>query len=130
MVRSLQVISQEGRRLVHIQDENIQVTVVVKIAECATSTRVGRRNSRAGICDLFKGAIPEVSKENARRLVGVLRKLLFDLGIDASSYEEDVRPPIVIKIGDSCSPTGEANLNAELRLQSPIVKIAGSIVAV
>src|ERR1039457_3130236 len=130
MVRSLQVVSEKGRGLVHIQDENIEITVVVKIAECAASTRVGRCSSRTGIGYLFEGAIAEVSKENARRLIRILRKLLFDFGIDAASYEEDVRPTIVIKIGDSGSPTGETNLNAELRLQSPIVKICGSIVAV
>src|ERR1022692_15184 len=89
-----------------------------------------RRDARTGIGDLFKGAVPQVPKENARALIRILREFLFDLRVHASSYKKDVRPAIVIEIKDPSSPTGEANFNSEFRVQSPVVKIAGAIVLV
>src|ERR1022692_4864425 len=89
-----------------------------------------RRDARTGIGDLFKGAVPEIPKENARALIRILREFFFDLRVHASRYKKDVWPAIVIEIKDPCSPTSEANFNAEFRLQSQVVKIAGAIVLV
>src|SRR5208283_943426 len=68
---SFQIVSQQRRRLVHIQDQNVQVSIVVEIAEYAAAARVWSRNTRAGIGNLLKGSVTQVSEEDARRFIGI-----------------------------------------------------------
>jgi hypothetical protein len=55
MIACWNVIAQQGGRLVPIHDEDIEVTVVVEVAEGTATADVPRRNGRPGFVAQFDG---------------------------------------------------------------------------
>jgi len=84
--------------------------------------------TRTGIRQFFKDSVPQVSEEDARRLIGKLWQFFLDLGIDAPGYKEDVWPAVIIEIDNPRSPTGKAGLNAEPCLEGAIVEVCRPVV--
>src|SRR5215467_16249010 len=73
-----EVVSQQRRRFVEVDDDHVHVAVIVKISEGATAAAMRSSNSRTCFHDQFlECALSQVSKDRARSLAGVLRELLF-----------------------------------------------------
>src|SRR5580658_6308039 len=47
------VIAQQGRRLVHVHDENIHIAVIVEVAESAPAAHVWRGDAWPGLLNQF-----------------------------------------------------------------------------
>ena len=58
------VVPQQRRRFVHVDDDHVHVAIVVEIAECATPARVRRRHAGARFLDeLLEPAVAEVAED-------------------------------------------------------------------
>jgi len=86
------IVPQQARRLIHVIDEQIQVTVIVEIADCQAAARVRRGYPRSGdsayVVHLFPAAIVIQKPRLAVRRAG---HPLFQLGIDRSLLLDRVR---------------------------------------
>ena len=74
------VVPQQRRRLVHVDDEHVDVAIVVEIAERATPAGVRRGHAGAGLLDqLLEPAVAEVAEDQTRRAEGIGRQRPLDL---------------------------------------------------
>jgi len=130
VMRSPQVVAQQSGRLVHIQDQNVEVAVVVKITEGAAATGVRRCYPRARIGDLLKRAVRQIAKENARRLVGILGEELLDFGIDAARNEKKCPASRRCRGRRSRLPNWRIALRRQFCGKRTIVEVARAVVVI
>src|SRR5438105_1916113 len=99
------IVAQQRRRFVHVHDENIEIAIVIEIAErhAATGMSLGNRGTR--LQQFLKFTAPQIAKEDSRRLVGKLRILTLHLRKGASGDPEQVWQTIVVQICNTISPT-------------------------
>src|SRR5437588_5877122 len=91
-----EVVSQERRRLIKINNDDVDVAIIVEIAEGAAAAAM--RGCNAGACcvhQLFKHSLPQVSENHARRLVRVLRKLFLNARLNMTGGHKQVRTAVV-----------------------------------
>ena len=82
-----EVVPQERRGLVQVDDEYVQVAIIIEVAKGTATAAVRGGYSRAsGVDEFFKHTLAQISEYRARRFVWVLRKLVFDFGINMTSY--------------------------------------------
>src|SRR5260370_37056465 len=105
MMISPKIIPQKRRRLIQVNDQYVDITVVIKITESTAATGVFAGKSRPSFRQSLKTPIAEIAQESSWTLVRIVRKLFLKLRIDASRHEEDIWPSIVIEIEDSSAPT-------------------------
>src|SRR5947209_1923749 len=88
------VVSQQGRWLVQIHDHDIQIAVVVEVTESTAAAAVQGVYRRTCLPrQLFKAAIPQAAKHDARPLVRLIWSVL-QLRVDSARHPEDVRVSI------------------------------------
>ena len=118
------IVSQQRRRLILIHDQNIHITVVVKIAKGASPTDMSRRNSGAGLfAELHKLPVSLIAKHEAwpaPRKLGVNR---FQFRIHGSSNQQNVRESVVVQIDQAGAPTNEAALAGHAGVRGDVVKL-------
>src|SRR5215471_3255901 len=113
MIRRLRVVPQQARRLVHIHDQKIEVTVIVEISSGASTAGMAGADSRSSFLDQFlKLAISQVSIENARRTEGIFVMARLQLGVDAAGGYKEVRPAVIVKVRYHGAPSHVAGLNS------------------
>jgi hypothetical protein len=128
---SLNVIAQQRRWFVQVDDENVDVAIVIEIAKGTSPAAVGCGNARASHFDeLLKSLIAEIAKNHARRLVGILRELTFNFGVNVTCNYKKVGVPIVIEIDDTGAPANVPGLDADASPPGHIVEVALAIVAI
>src|SRR5690348_7516306 len=89
------------------------------------------RDTRTSFGDqLFKHALTQISKNCARRFVGVFGYLFFDLWIDVAGGHEQVGIAVVIEVDDSGAPADVASFDAEARGCGGVLKVGLAIVAI
>src|SRR5208337_1168414 len=127
----LDVIAQQGRGLVHVYDEDVDVTIIIEIPERTSPAAVRRSNAGAGSFDQFlEGVIAEIPKHHARCPVRILRECSFDFWVNVSGDDKDIRISIIVKVHDSRTPAHIACLHANVRLPGNIVEIPLAVVVV
>src|SRR5258708_37517716 len=118
------IIAHEGRGLVAIHDDDVQIAVIVEVSEGATAAGVQCSHSWASfVAQLFKPPIPQIAKNNARALVRKLRKGFLYVGVDVSCNQKDVRVAIIIKVHDSCTPANKTSFFADAGRQGHVIKL-------
>src|SRR5882724_4462113 len=128
---SREVVSEERRRLIEIDDDNVHITIVIEIAEGAAAATMDRRYSRARFFDqFFKHALSQVSENRARGLIRVLRKFFLDFRVDMTRRHEQVGITVVVQVNNAGAPTNVARLNSEARGCGRVLKVSLSIVAI
>src|SRR5581483_2881310 len=107
---STQIVPQQRRSFIQIHNQNVDVAIIVEIPESASAAAMGRRYAMSRSVDEFlELAVPQVSKHSARRLVGILRQLAFNFGINVAGYHEQVGVAVIVQITNSGSPADVAN---------------------
>src|SRR5450432_1588317 len=125
------VIAKQRRRLVKIDNQNIDVPIVVEIPEGATSATVRRFHTRTGSLDeFFENAFAQIPENSARSFAGVLRQCSSNLGVNMAGYHEQIWKSVVVQVDDSGSPTHVASFNSQVRRSGRILKISLSIVVI
>lgn len=95
------VVSEQRRRLVEIEDHEVQVAIVIEIAHAAAAAGVRRGNTRTGVGavqQFFKSAVSKITKQDARAAVGKLRQLLFHFRINAAGDPKQIGPAIIVQV--------------------------------
>src|ERR1035437_198624 len=125
------VIAQQRRRLVEIHHQDVDVAVVIEIAESHSpaAMRLGDAGPRQ-VAQFFEFAVSQIAKNHAGRLVGGIRRLLFHFGIDHAGGEEEVGKAVVVQVHDARAPTDVPGFHAEARADRYVAEIALPVVAV
>src|SRR5277367_5263329 len=72
----IEVITEERGRLIHVHDQDIHVSVIVKVSKRATATAVRRADAGAGLrLEFLEDSIAEIAKQDSRGFVRILRQL-------------------------------------------------------
>jgi len=124
VVAGARIAAQELRKVVDGIDNDVEVAVVVEVAESA-ATR-GDRSGNAGTCvvgDIIEASIAQILvKQLALRIAGFGLELL-DFGIDVAIADEDVGPAVVVEIKKAATPAEILRVLAEAPLEGGVLKI-------
>ena len=81
------IVAQQRRRLVEIDDQDVDVAVIIEIAKRAAAAGMDGGYARPRLFDqLFKFAIPQVAENDARRLERIRGQPLLHFRIDAARW--------------------------------------------
>ena len=122
------VVAQQRRRLVVIDDQDVDVAIVVEVAEGAAAAGVQRlprpvppRPVNSSNCPL-----PRLRKTHARRR----RSRSLQFRIDAAGHPENIRVAVVVEVRDADAPADVARLDAEPGREGDVAEIALAVVDV
>src|ERR1700687_3760520 len=128
---TVEVIAQKRGRLVEIDDQYVDISVVVEVSESASSTTVCRRYTRTSLLDEFlERTLAQVPINGARCFIGVLWQCSFNLGINMAGNHKEVRKTVVVEIDDACSPAHVTSFNSKARGPGSVLEICFSVVVV
>jgi len=86
-------------------DDEVEVAVIVEIAEGAAARGCRSRNSGAGVeRNIIEAAVAKIAIEKFALWVTGFGGELFDFGIDVAIADEDVGPTVVVKIEKAAAP--------------------------
>src|SRR5882762_7144215 len=124
MILGRGIIAQERRRLVHIHDDKIQITIVVEVSEGTAAAGMLRRHARTSfVAHLLKTSIAQIAKDNTWALVWKLRKDFPHFGIYISRNQENIGVAVVVEIYYSCSPTDKAGFLADAGWHGHVIEV-------
>src|SRR6266850_1884537 len=99
------IIAQERRRLVHVDDGDVDVSVVVEIAEGGASAAVRLSDGGpARRADVDKTSLAEIFVQNLSLFEGDVEPASVDFGEDVAVGHEDIGPAVVVEIEEAYSP--------------------------
>ena len=131
MVDAANVVAQQRRQLVHVHDENIEVAVVVEIAESHAATGVRAGHAGTGLVQQFlEPAAAQVAEDHEGSFVRHLRTVALHFGIDHSGGDEKVGQAVVVQVHDAGAPAHEARFHAQAGAARNVLKEALAIVAI
>src|SRR5690348_5047134 len=82
VITALHVIAKERRRLVHVDDQDVEIAVVIEVPEGAATAAVRGGDTWAGFFDqLFEGSVAKISEQGAGAFVWILRKRFLNLRV-------------------------------------------------
>src|SRR5256885_328471 len=117
------VAADELWRSVDAIDDEVEIAVIVEVAEGTAARGGGSRNSSArGERDVFEVAVAQIAIEKFALWVTGFGGELFDFGIDVTVADEDVRPTIVVKIEKAAAPAEILRVLAEAGLERGVFK--------
>src|SRR5581483_3175424 len=99
------VVAQERRRLIHVDDDHIDVAIVIEVPECRSAAGPGLCNHCAARGrDVGKTSVPQISVENLPLLEGKVQFLAVDLREDVTVAHEYVGPAVIVDIAEAYAP--------------------------
>src|SRR5207302_1693681 len=104
MVSPGHIIAKQGRRLVHVHDEDIDVTIIVEIAEGTAPARVCRHNAGTTFLDQLLESPTKIAEDQPGRPERISGDAALHFGVNASGDDEQVGKAIVVQIDDARSP--------------------------
>ena len=117
------VAADELWRSVDAIDDEVEIAVVVEIAEGTAARGGGSRNSGAGVKrDVFEVAVAQIAIEKLALRIAGFGGELFDFGIDVAVADEDVGPTVVVKIEEAAAPAEILRMLAETGLERGVFK--------
>src|SRR5271157_212109 len=131
VVVEARVSAHELRQAVHGVDDEIDIAVVVVVAEGAATVGVRNGDARSAIlCDFAEAAVVQITVEQFLLGIAGLGGELFDFGIDVAVADEDVGPAVVIEVEPTASPTQVLRVQAEAGLEGGVLEVPAAHVAV
>src|SRR5579863_9720693 len=122
-----QIVAQQGRRLIHIHDENIDVAIVIEIPKGAAATGMRGGDSRSSRIDEFlQLAISQIAEDQPGRSI----RHAGQARIGAAGHHEDIRKAIVVEIDDTRSPAHVSGLHAEADASCDDVEVPAPVIYV
>jgi hypothetical protein len=131
VIGAAHVVAQQRGRLVQIHDQDIDVAIVIEIAEghAAAGMRLGDAGPRQ-VAQFFEFAVSQIAKNHAGRFVGRVGRLLLHFGIDHAGGEEQVGKAVVVQVHDAGAPADVARFHTQARADGDVAEIALAVVAV
>src|ERR1041385_9121788 len=112
MISATHVVAEQRRRLVRIDDQNVDIAVVIKVAERHAATRMWFGDGRTGLVEqLLELPAAQVPEQYVWRFVWRIGDLRFHFGIDHSGGEEQVGKTVVVQVHDPGAPAYIASLH-------------------
>src|SRR5882762_5542242 len=100
------IVAEERGRLVHVDDGDVDVSVVVEIAEGGASAAVGLSDGGpARSADVDETPLAEILVQDFPLFEGDVEPAGVDFGEDVAIGHEDVGPAIVIEVEETYSPS-------------------------
>src|SRR5438132_10593699 len=131
MIASRHVVAQQGRWLITIHDQDVEVAIVIKVAEGGTATDMTCGDVRARlISKLGEGSVALITENQtwvARRILGIHS---LKLGSNSARDNENVWVPVIVQVNQPCAPTAETAFGAEPRPQRNIFKFGLATVVI
>src|SRR5262245_36787377 len=114
---------QQNRKIVDRVDHDVDVAIVVEIAEraSATGSRFDKRPADL-LGDVFERALTLVLIEDFALRVAGLGGQLLDFGVDVAVDQEDVEPAVVVEIHEPAAPAEEARIDADAGGEGHVVE--------
>src|SRR5258708_28367963 len=126
-----EVIAQQRRRLVEIDNQDVDIPVVVEVSKRASPTTVCRRYTRTSLLDeFFENALAQVPKNDPRCFIGVLRQYSFNLGVNMAGNHKEVCKAVVVEVNDACSPADVTSFNSKARGSGSVLEISLPVVVI
>ena len=125
MIARWRIVAKQRRRFILIHNQNVEVAVVVEVAERATPAHVAliERGLRA-IRYFFKCSVSPVTEDNSRSFARVLGENRFKLRVDLPSDNENIWVAVVVEIEQARAPAYKAPLADEPSLRGDIFEFA------
>src|SRR5882762_8680903 len=106
VVFGARIIAQERRRLVHVDDGDVDVSVVVEIAEGGASAAAGLSDGGPACrADVDETPLAEILVQDLSLFEGDVEPAGVDFREDVAVGHEDVGPAIVIEVEETYSPS-------------------------
>ncbi len=84
-----EVVPQERWRLVHVDDEYVDVTIIIEISKGAAPAAMrGGYSETCGVNKLFENTLAQISEYRAWRFIRVLGKPAFDFRVNVTGDHE------------------------------------------
>ena len=125
------IVPEKGGRLVHIDDQNIHVAIVIEVPECAAAAGVWRGNTGTRLVNqLLELAVPQIAKNDPRRFCGITGQLLLNFRIHIAGNQEQIRTAVIVEIHDTRAPSDESGLHAQSRAVCDVFKGSFAVVVI
>src|SRR5215475_8638804 len=124
MMAAANVVAEQGWRLVLIDDEDVDVAVVIEIAERNAAAGMHFGDGGSGLVEeLLEFAAAQIPEEHVGCFVRCLGDLRWDFGIHHSGGQKQVGEAIVVEVDDAGAPTYMSSLHSEVRTLGHIAEI-------
>src|SRR5271169_4788342 len=125
------IIAKQRWRIVHVQDEGVDVAVVVVVAEggAAAGKMLGDAGSHFRRY-VFEAAIAEIPVNESRILVSLAEAVVINLRVDVSVDLNDVWPAIVVVVDKATAPRYIAIVDADAGGEGDIAEGSVAVVVV
>src|ERR1035437_4352869 len=125
------VISQQRRVIVHVQDQYVHVTIVVKVAKGAAAAGIYRSYPRAQILgNVLELRVSQIAIDESWRNKMPAHVVLINLGINLAGDVEDIGPAVVVVIRKSRAPANILRIDAQPGNKSYVTERAVAVVVV
>src|SRR6266849_4887302 len=125
------IIAKKRRRLVHVNNDNVDVPIVVEVAECRSSARARFSYRQAGVgSDINKAPVAEILVHNLSLFKSEVQLLGVYLGEDVAVGHENVRPAVIVEIEEAYTPSQVFRIPAHPGLQDSVVERSVAVVVV
>src|SRR5579863_1893055 len=130
MLPAWEVVAQQRWWLVQVHGKNVNIAIVVEIAERATAAAVACDSARTSLGrNLFETSVSKTAEDDARPAIRLVWSSLH-LRINSASNPENVRGAIIVQVFDADTPADETGFAAEPGAQCCIGKLAFPVVGV
>src|ERR1035437_715116 len=108
MVMTFGIAPKQQRRAIHLVDDDVDVSIIIKVAKSAPhASRWGDDGITRLRRNIFKLAIPQVPVEHTRFEVPDILLGSLEFGVDGAIAVEDIQPTIVARVNEAAPPPHE-----------------------
>src|SRR2546425_10566760 len=126
-----QIAAEKLRIIVDGVDYDVEIAVIVEIAEGAAARGDGNGDAGAGLAgDVGEAAVAEIFVEQLLLRVAGFGLELLDLGIDVTVADENVGPAVVVHVEKAAAPAEILRVRAESGGESGVLEIGAAEIAI
>src|SRR5258708_1559985 len=123
--------AKELGKIIYGVDDDVEIAVVVEVAEGTSARGDGNGDARAGVIrNVDKPAIERIFVEQLAVRVAVFGLELLDFGIDVAVANEDVGPAVIVHVEKTAAQAEILCVPAEAGLESGVFEIRAAEIAV
>src|SRR6267378_811085 len=131
IVAGARIAAQQLGKIVDGVDDNVEVAVIVEIAEGAAARGDGSGDARAGVVgNIAETAVAEILVKQFALRVARLGLELLDFRVDVAIADKNVGPTVVVHVEKAAAPAEILGVLAEASLESGVLKICIAKIAI
>ena len=110
-------------QIVHVVDDDVDVTVVVKVGKGGAASSLGSSDRRSKfVGDIGEASVTQVLIHEAfTLLITSLRLELRDFGVDVTVDQKQIQPAVGIEIDEADSPAKPSRIEADAAPERPVL---------